>query len=58
MHGEKHTATQRCDTDIAWEQIKNFNLETSKKTAKFCLQEGDSIGVTKREENPKEPRML
>ena len=42
----------RCDTDIAWEQIKNFNLETSKKTAKFCLHEGDSIWVTSRKGDP------
>lgn len=53
-----HCYPARCDTDIAWEQIKNFNLETSKKTAKFCLHEGDSIWVTKREENAKNPNVV
>jgi hypothetical protein len=49
---KSHCFPARCDTDVAWEQIKNFNLATSKKSVAYCLQSEDEIWVTTRKGNP------
>ena len=49
----------RCDTDIAWEQMKNYNLEQSKKGAPGCLQgDGDEIWVTSRKGDPSSDKQV
>ena len=45
-----HCHPERCDkASPAWEQMKNFNLTTSKKTAASCLQAENEIWVVKKQ---------
>ena len=45
-----HCHPERCDTKSpAWEQMKNFNLKTSQKTAGNCLRGDSEIWVVKKQ---------
>ena len=45
-----HCHPERCDTaSPAWDQMKNFNLKTSQRTAGSCLKADNQIWVVKKQ---------